>query len=74
MCGVVVGRWVVAALGKSEFGLCGVVGGMMMIDLLACTMRLDRGRFAAMMNVGRTYTVKHIQKGPMEVQRLTTSD
>ena len=32
---------------KSEFGLCGVVGGMMVIELLAGTMRLDRGRIAA---------------------------
>jgi hypothetical protein len=28
-------------------GLCGVVGGMMAIELLAGTMRLDRGRIAA---------------------------
>ena len=28
-----------AAAGKSEFGVCGVVGGMMGIELLACTMR-----------------------------------
>lgn len=31
---------------KSEFGVCGVVGGMMVIEVLAGTMRLDRGRFA----------------------------
>ena len=30
------------AAGKSEIGLCGVVGGMMVIELLAGTMRLDR--------------------------------
>ena len=47
VCGVVAGRWVVAALGKSEFGLLGVVGGMMAIELLAGKMRLDRGRIAA---------------------------
>ena len=35
------------AAGKSEFGLCGVVGGMTMIELLADTMRLDRGGIAA---------------------------
>ena len=35
------------AAGKSEFGVCGVVGGMMAIELLAYTMRLDRGRIAA---------------------------
>ena len=32
---------------KSEFGLCGVVGGMTVIELLAGTMRLDRGGIAA---------------------------
>ena len=32
------------AAGKSEFGLCGGVGGMMVIELLAGKMRLDRGR------------------------------
>ena len=46
VCGVVVGRWVLAAE-KSEFGVCGVVGGMMVIELLAGKMRLDRGRIAA---------------------------
>ena len=28
-------RWVLAALGKTDFGVCGVVGGMMVIVLLA---------------------------------------
>ena len=36
--------------GKSEFGVCGVVGGKMVIELLAGTMRLDRGRIAAVGN------------------------
>ena len=36
-------RWVWAAAGKSEFGVCGVVGGMAVIELLAGTMR--RGRW-----------------------------
>ena len=31
----------------SEFGVCGVVGGMMVIVMLAYTMRLDRGGIAA---------------------------
>ena len=35
-------RWVLAA-GKSEFGVCGGVGGVMVIELLAGTMR--RGRW-----------------------------
>ena len=36
-----------AAVEKSEGGLYGVVAGMMAIELLAYTMRPDRGRFAA---------------------------
>ena len=35
------------AEGKSEFGVCGVVGGMMVIELLAGKMRLVRGGIAA---------------------------
>ncbi len=42
------------ALGKSEFGVCGGVGGMMVIELLAGTMRLDRDRIAAVVGVRRT--------------------
>ena len=41
VCGVVVDRWVLAAE-KSEFGVCGVVGGMTVIVMLAYTMRLVR--------------------------------
>ena len=41
-----VSRWVLAAE-KSEFGVCGVVGGMMVIELLAGKMRLERDRIAA---------------------------
>ena len=37
----------VAAAGKSELGLCGVVGGMAVIVMLAYTMRLLRGGIAA---------------------------
>ena len=45
-------------------GVCGVVGGMMVIELLAGTMRLDRGRIAAGEDdMRQTYTVKHIWKG-----------
>ena len=46
VCGVFVSRWVRAAE-KSEFGVCGVVGGMMVIELLAGTMGRGRGRIAA---------------------------
>ena len=53
-----------AALGKSEFGVCGVVGGMMVIELLAGTMGRGRGRIAVVEDdVRQTYTVKHIRKG-----------
>ena len=38
------------AAGKSEFGVCGVVGGMMVIELLAGTMRSVSGRIAAVGN------------------------
>ena len=46
VCGVVVGRWVVAALGS---GLYGVVGGMMVVVVVAFAMRLARGGSAAAM-------------------------
>ena len=36
-----------SAAGKIDFGLCCVVGGMMVIEVLAGKMRLDRGRIAA---------------------------
>ena len=39
VCGLFISRWVLAALGKTDFGLYGVVGGMMGIELLAGTMR-----------------------------------
>ena len=49
---------------KSEFGLCGVVGGMMVIELLAGTMGRGRDRIAAVEDdMRQTYTVKHIRKG-----------
>jgi len=56
--------WVLTVVGKSEFGLYGVVGGMTMIELLAGTMRRRRGRIAAVEDdMRQTYTVKHIRKG-----------
>ena len=52
------------AMGKSEFGVCGVVGGMTVIELLAGTMRRRRGGIAAGEDdMRQTYTVKHIRKG-----------
>ena len=64
VCGLFIGRWVLAAVGKSEFGVCGVVGGMMVIEMLACTMRLDCGGIVAVEDdMRQTYTVKHIRKG-----------
>ena len=51
-------------MGKSEFGVCGVVGGMMVIELLAGTMGRGRGRIAVVEDdMRQTYTVKHIRKG-----------
>lgn len=46
------------------FGLYGVVGGMMVIELLAGTMGRGRGRIAVVEDdVRQTYTVKHIRNG-----------
>ena len=48
----------VAAAGKSEFGVCGVVGGMMVNELLAGTMRRGRGGIVAVEDdMRQTYTV-----------------
>ena len=47
VCGLFISRWVLAALGKTDFGVCGVVVGMMVIELLAGTMRRGRVAFAA---------------------------
>ena len=53
-----------SAAGKSEFGVCGVVGGMMVNELLAGTMRRGRGGIVAVEDdMRQTYTVKHIRKG-----------
>ena len=61
MCGLFISRWVLAAE-KSEFGVCGVVGGMMVIELLACAMGRGRGRIAAVEDdMRQTYIVKHIR-------------
>ena len=46
MCGLFISRWVMVA-GKSEFGVRGVVGGMMVIEWLAGAMRRGRDGFAA---------------------------
>ena len=67
-------------MGKSEFGVYGVVGGMTVIVMLVYTMRLLSisprlqtelriGHYvgcgsAAVMSARQTYTVKHIRKGP----------
>ncbi len=45
----------VAALGKTDFGLYGVVGGMMMAVLLS-EMRMVRGTSAAVLNARQTNT------------------
>ena len=62
VCGLFISRWVFAAAGKREFGLYGVVGGMMVIELLAGAMRRGRGGIAAVDDdMRQTYTVKHIR-------------
>ncbi len=49
---------------QTDFGLCGGVGGMTVIEMLAGTMGRGRGRIAAVEDdMGQTYTVKHIRKG-----------
>ena len=47
VCGLFISRWVLAALGKTDFGLYGVAGGMMAIEVLAGTMRQGCGGIAA---------------------------
>ena len=45
-------------------GVCGVVGGMTVIELLAGKMRRGRGGIVAVEDdMRQTYTVKHIRKG-----------
>ena len=52
-------------------GLCGVVGGMMVIEMLAGKMRLERDRIAAVEDdMRQTYTVKHIRKGLVRRAKL----
>ena len=49
VCGLFISQWMFAAVGKSECGLYGVVGGMAVIVMLVYTMRLIRGGIAAVM-------------------------
>ncbi len=35
VCGLFISRWVLAALGKTDFGLYGLVGGMTVIVMVA---------------------------------------
>ena len=49
--GLFCGWWVLAAVVKSEFGWYGMVGWMMVIELLAYTMMSVRGRIAVELNV-----------------------
>ena len=46
VCGLFISRWMLSALGKSEGGLDGVVGGLMVVVLASISMRLARGRIA----------------------------
>lgn len=46
MCGLFISRWVLAALGKTDFDLHGVVGGMMgFIVFLNSLLNVATGRF-----------------------------
>ena len=42
MCGLVISQWVLATVGKSGFGSYGVIGGMVVIVMLAYTMGVVR--------------------------------
>ena len=62
-CGVrAVGANELPTAEKSDFGLYGVVGGMMVIELLAGTMRRRRGGIVAVEDdVRQTYTVTYTE-------------
>lgn len=59
-------RWLPNVRAENDLiGVCGVIGGMMGIELLAGTMRLDRGGIAAVEDdMRQACIVKHIRKGP----------
>lgn len=46
VCGLFISWWVLAALGKEDFGLYGVVGGLMVVWLMASTMYMAYGGIA----------------------------
>jgi hypothetical protein len=43
VCGLFISRWVLAALGKEDFGLYGVAGGLMVVGAATISLRLIRG-------------------------------
>lgn len=47
VCGMMVGRWAYAPLGQADSGFYSMLGGMMVVALLAFTMREVRGGDAA---------------------------
>lgn len=69
VCGLFISRWVLAAFGKTDFGLYGLVGGMTVIELLAGKMRLDRGRIAGGGREMRGEEVKVKVKSGSRVER-----
>ena len=72
VCGLFISRWVLTAVGKSEFGLYGVVGGMTVIVMLAYTMRLVRGGIAAVMTQApqKWYNMRYIDmSGSLPMRR-----
>ena len=62
VCGLFISRWVLAALGKTDFGLYGGGGGMTVMGVWAYTMRLVRGGVAAVEDMRQAYIVEHIRK------------
>ena len=58
VCGLFISRWALAAVGKSEVGLNGVVGEMTVIVMLAYTMRLVCGRNASVEMFSRSLIIE----------------
>ena len=63
VCRLFISRWVLAALGKTDFVLYGWGGEMTVMAVLASTMRQVRDRIAAVesRNTCLSYAINHIQ-------------
>ena len=73
VCGLFISRWVLAALGKTDFGLCGVVSGMMVIDKVGSAfirrillrmkqLGVSQTELAKRMQVSRPYITKVLRQ------------